>query len=118
MSDFLSWFQKAGGVLDSSVEITDFTGMGRGAIAIEDIPVSIVEILKTSSVKMFLGRIYSVYNSSEHPTIHTQDDSTPTPRRGRLDCARDWVATSHCLHDVGRIERRRESLEGLFGRFA
>jgi len=40
MDDFISWFRHHGGTLDTSVmDITDFPGSGRGAIAVKNIPV-------------------------------------------------------------------------------
>jgi SET domain-containing protein 6 len=40
MNDFVAWFQNNGGVLDTSMMgITDFPGSGRGAVALQDIPV-------------------------------------------------------------------------------
>lgn len=36
---FLNWFTKNGGTLHSAVGITQFPGMGRGAVALEDIEV-------------------------------------------------------------------------------
>ncbi|KAG1736035.1 hypothetical protein EDB19DRAFT_1928708 [Suillus lakei] len=39
MDDFVAWFQRHGGVLDTSMMgITDFPGSGRGAVALQDIP--------------------------------------------------------------------------------
>ena len=40
MADFKTWFTNAGGSLNQSVGITEFPGMGQGAIAINAIPVS------------------------------------------------------------------------------
>ena len=40
MADFKTWFTNAGGSLNHSVGITEFPGMGQGAIAIDAIPVS------------------------------------------------------------------------------
>lgn len=37
MSDFLSWFKNAGGTLSPLVGITEFPGMSRGAVALDDI---------------------------------------------------------------------------------
>jgi len=40
MDDFIAWFHRHGGALDTSVmDITNFPGSGRGAIAVKDIPV-------------------------------------------------------------------------------
>jgi hypothetical protein len=40
MDGFVAWFQHNGGVLDTSMMgIVDFPGSGRGAVALQDIPV-------------------------------------------------------------------------------
>jgi hypothetical protein len=63
MADFKTWFINAGGSLSQSVGITEFPGMGQGAIAINAIPVSTLKTLvfrMFDSVKMFLERFYTV----------------------------------------------------------
>jgi len=73
MADFPTWFTNIGGWLNPSVGITEFPGMGRGAVAIDFIQVSILESCDTpctaayrlsDSVKILLERIYIVHNSS------------------------------------------------------
>jgi hypothetical protein len=44
MPDFKTWFTNAGGELNQSVDITQFPGMGQGAIAVNDIPVSTLKV--------------------------------------------------------------------------
>jgi len=40
-SDFLNWFESNGGSLHSAVGFQQFDGMGRGAVALQDIEVSL-----------------------------------------------------------------------------
>jgi len=40
-SDFLNWFKSNGGSLHSAVGFQQFDGMGRGAVALQDIEVSL-----------------------------------------------------------------------------
>jgi hypothetical protein len=54
MNDFVAWFQNNGGVLDTSMMgITDFPGSGRGAVALQDIPVR--GLLQIMSVQIAIG---------------------------------------------------------------
>lgn len=79
MSDFLSWFKNAGGTLSPLVGITEFPGMSRGAIALDDIeegftlftiPRNILLSTRTTELRKRLGEAdWAALGSGWQPLI-------------------------------------------------
>jgi len=49
-SNFLDWFKSNGGSVHSAVGFQQFDGMGRGAVALQDIEVSLTELVESVQV--------------------------------------------------------------------
>ena len=67
---FFGWFKARGGKVHSGVGITSFPSMGRGAIALEDIKVSIYNsVTLIDNVDMLLSERYRALHTS--PILNT-----------------------------------------------
>lgn len=80
MDDFVAWFQHNGGVLDTSMmAITDFPGSGRGAVALQDIP---VRLLQKNFVQIVCSHVsqenHTIFMLPRSLTLSTQTSSLPS----------------------------------------
>ena len=114
-----SWFRSQNGVVDtSSVGFRDFPGIGRGAVALQDIPVSSLRDHASVNIDASadVGGTYVVLNSSTTYPIHA--DIIFTGSYGQECMEAIWTGNrmgwAYSMHDVGGVAWAIVSLEHVY----
>ena len=107
-ANFVSWFLSQNGTLDTEkVGIVDFPGHGRGAVALQDIPVRHLVHIQSSApyVSIDIGGLYAVYYPSR---LDAFDENIFTPKLNGQIMEGAWITRrlgrTYSLHDVGRVK--------------